>query len=637
MPQPSSTALGTGGSGASGGSGAATNSIVIDLSSMGGLAAGFYGDSDQTVALPNRRILVDDTNTNQLAQGYFNPWMRQGYLSPSVATNLPMTFLSGSPTNVLASVEYDPLGDVIYFAEGDVKASGGSGIYTANENGSVPFSFNNSVLTKATTVFSLGTNVNITDLQVYTLNGLRTLFYSFTYTSSGTLKGGIGATDLTGLLSGATYVDGWFQGTATYNGSDVTNPITTLASTFPFMRLGSNGLMYIFDGSVVHQLDGTVLGGTAGTLTQDIFGIAPQDNIVDAIAFRQLMYLACQSSAVNPRVAPSNGVNYNGNCYVEVWNETVGTSASSTVVTDIIAVPGVKSIQKLYISPTDTLRMICVSANGLTQIREYNGTQFTVLMQLGLGASPQYPDSLTVADALTIWISNDGCLYAHGTVLNQTPEVVAKIGAVVQVGVGSANPEVNLPKAGAIIYGASTESSGVVAGYRQDIQGVTLGYLPQGGSSSAMKIFPFDKGSLRPDGDAAAINQQALIGNIYTGVHFLESSTASFYTGTRFLSQLSTIGFINIFMAASGTDTADTTVQATIRLFFNGSTTQWGAGKTITRHDISVGYKRIEINQPYINTVQLKIEYTTNSTLNDSFDFHPYTAVVYYSPTNTRG
>jgi hypothetical protein len=632
------TGLGTGDSGASGGSGAATNSIVIDMSAMGGLAAGFWGDSDQAVALPQRRILVNDTNTNQLAQGFFNPWMRQGYLSPTVSTLSTMGYVSTPPTLALTSVEYDPAADTIYWGEGGVNASGGSGIFDAAPNGSIP-SFNNTSATRVHTVGAALANVNIIDLQVYTLNGLRTLFYSFGWTASGVQKSGVGATDLTGTLSGSSFIDGWSAGTATYNGSDVTNPITTLKSAAPFLRLGSNGFMYIMDGSWIHLVDGTTIGGTAGTITANVFNISPVDYIVDAIAYRQLMYLACQSSVVDPRTAVGTGVNFRTDCYVTVWTETtVTTNPSTNIVTDIITIPGIKSIQKLYISPTDSLRMICIAANGLTQIREYNGTQFALVCELGVGASPQYADSLTVAENLTMWIANDGTLYGHGMVLGQSPEVLGKIGSIVAPGANNIFPQYNLPHTGAIIYGAATEFGGPTSGYRQDLQGVTISYLNPLNSftSTAVKLYPFDKGTIQLVNGGPTTQQKALAGSVFTGVHFLESSTASFYTGTRFISQLSTVAFINIFHAAGNNNSLATT-SATVNVYFNGSQTAWGSGFNITGLDINKGYRRLEINQPYVNTVQLEVTYNTVTTLSDTFDFHPYVAIVYYSPTNTRG
>lgn len=634
--QPSGGELGSSDSGASGGGGQATNSIVIDLSSMGGLANNFWGDTDQTIPLPQRRILVADTNSNQLAQGYFNPWLRQGYLGPGISSQQPIVFSGTAPTGVLSCVVYDPVAPKVYWGEN------GKHIYTvASVAGAT--ALNCLTFTNAHTVAQpsgSNTGPTIIDMEIYTINGERALFYSFYGTNSGNtnIYGGIGVNAISSAITGS-YVDTWLSGGSFNSSNIVAGTFPGLTSKYPLLRLGLGGILYVLDGSLIWGIDGTITGGAAGTIFNggvNMLGIAPQDQIVDGIAYRGLFYIACQPNSVDPTLAPSSGVNFQANCYVEVWNGTILTSSNSSVVQDIIPVTGIKSIQKLYISPEGNLRMMCVSSNGTTQIREYNGTAFLLISQAGLGAAPMFPDSLTTSDQLTMWTGNDGNIYAHGKVLNQTPEVIAKISQL-YAGVGT-NPETQLQYPGAILYGASVENAGSTSGYRQDVQSLTMALLPNGGTSGVVKMFPFDKGSIQPDSSYGAVTQKALDGQIYTGVHFLESSTASFYTGTRFISQLSTIGFINVFMAAAQGGASNTTY-ATIHVFINGNTTEWGAGagKAVTGADIARGYKRIEMNQPYVNTVQLSIDYATGITLSDSYDFHPYTAIVYYSPTNTRG
>ena len=681
---PQSKGLGTANSGSSGGSGAATNSIVIDMSGIGGLAPNFYGDSDQTSTLPQRRIPTDET---QMVEGFFNPWMRQGYLSPSVSTLNTIT-VENTPDNVFSSTEYDAPNQTIYFGES------GRRIHQCTSLDGTNF----------TLAKLMDSGIIIDDLQIYELGGVRALLYSFqlnavivtpdhtgsiftsssgrfaagtpvTFSTTGSLPTGIsagtvyyigaygdksigsnfniyptqalaivggvgnitfsnnGSGNLTmnsvsgfggigaALLPFGSSQDYWLNGAA-FNTGSVTS-LLNLSNAAHFMRLGYDGYMYIFDGNTVHRLDGSILGGIAGTITKQVYSVLPYEIMTDAICYRQQMFIAVQENSLSNSLINSTVNNYISPCHITIWDMT----NTAGQVKDIISIVGIKTIKKLYISPSGHLRLICVTANSLTQIREYNGSEFLVIKQLGLGAYPQYPDSLIVANNLTMWIANDGTLYGHGNVLENSTEVLAKIGSIIAPETTNYQ-EINLSYAGAIAYGSGNLYS-ATGGYRIDRQGLTIGW--SNGTSSLSRIFPFDVVPIN------GVSQQPLQGNIYTGVHFLESSVASYYTGTRFLSQLSTVGFINIFMASSGTDTQDTTLAATIRIFFNGSTTQWGSGKTITFHDISVGYKRIEVNQPYVNTIQLKIEYATGNNLSDSSDFHPYTAMVYYSPTNTRG
>lgn len=672
-----SSGLGSASSGSSGGGGGASNSIAIDLSTIGGLAPYFFGDQDQTTALEQRRILVNDTNNNQVADGYFNPWLRQGYMSPAVGTLQALSYSGGNPANVLTSSQYDGDTGIGYFAEL------GTNIYTLNGLDSFTLNLTHTV----------DPGLAIDDLEIYEIDGSRTLFY--TYSNSSTLvtfnttghivtaaeghyangtvvqftgtslpaginsttqyfiisstggvtfqvsttfggspviftSNGSGSIVMTGVngLGGCgiydfngTWTDNWITGTAT---NTVINPIN-LTNNSHFLRLGNDGYMYIMDGNAVHRIDGSILGGISGTVTPNVYSVLPYWIITDAVSYRQQMFIAAKDNNTLARTINGSFTadkTYNVNAFVAIWDMT----ATATETKDIITIPGIQSVQKLFITPTGKLRAICVSSNGLTKLMEYDGTQFTLIMHLGLGAAPQFPDALLTTDTLTIWTGNDGNIYGHGPVADDTTEVLAKIGNFFPV--GSTTPKNNIPYAGALMYGGQGSFS-ASSGYRTGKQGLTIAYYDSSTSPKVTRIYPFDKGTIN------GVNQNPMQSDIFTGVHFLESSTASFYTGTRFISQLSTIGFINIFFPAAGSGGA--TVQATVRIYLNGSTTQWGAGKTITRDDIKKGYKRIEMNQPYVNTIQLKFEYPTSSVLSDTTDFHPYQALVYYSPTNTRG
>jgi len=646
------------------------NSVVIDLSSLGGLENGYYGDSDQTSTLPYRKINQNDTT---LAEGYFNPWMRQGYLSPAVATTQSCTF-DNTPAGVMGSGLVDSVNSILYVAERGPYLFSASSLdslsFTLQENvtgatikdmekyildgttaifysysrpsdtvtfnttghvvvGTNGYYNNGTAVTFSVTGGSLPTGVSAnTTYYIVTANGSATFQIStslggsaliFSSNGSGTITmTGVAGLGGVGVYFGGSYHDGWLNG-QTVNSGNLVNPVV-LSNNENFMRQGNDGYMYIFDGNVVHRLDGTVLGGLAGTLTQQVYSVLPNWIITDAAVYRQLMYIAAKDNTTAAPTVATTQSNYNANCFVAVWDMT----ATATETRDIIAVPGIQSIQKLYVSPTGKLRAIAISASGLTKLMEYDGTEFKVLKTMGLGAAPQYPDALTTTDKLAVWTGTDGNIYGHGQVLDNGDEVLAKIGNFASQG---PHPQANIAYAGVMLYSGATAYSGTV-GYRQDRQGFTFSYFDGSNPVKIVRWYPFDKGSIN------SVNQNALAGNIYSGVHFLESSAANFYTGTRFIAQLSTVAFINVFFAA-GTSSGSSTA-ATIRVLINGNSTPWGSF-TVTYDDIAKGYKRLEINQPYVNTVQLKIEYPTGTVLSDAWDFHPYVAIVYYSPTNTRG
>ncbi len=306
-----SGALGGAASGASGGGGDRSNSIVIDLSSMGGLAQGYWGDSDQTTTLPQRKMNI---NENQLAEGFFNPWLRQGYLSPAVSTTQAMSYSGTSPVAVLSATEYDAVNDTLYFSE--------LGGYFYSASGYDGFTLTSRAVHATTTAMV------IDDMQMYELDGVRYLFLSYqlpsdtvTFNTSvphiyGTLAYPAIGTPVTftvsggslptGISAGTTYYiisvgnSGFFNVSATSGGSAVawsTNGSGTITMHGAFgsiagfdlssglysnllggntsgqvnysltnnphlLRLGNDGYMYIFDGNTVHRFDGSVLGGT---------------------------------------------------------------------------------------------------------------------------------------------------------------------------------------------------------------------------------------------------------------------------------------------------------------------------------------------------------------------------------------
>ena len=214
--------------------------------------------------------------------------------------------------------------------------------------------------------------------------------------------------------------------------------------------------------------------------------------------------------------------------------------------------------------------------------------------ELGLGAAPQYPDSLTVAGLLAMWIGTDGSIYAHGQARPKEPEVLAKIGQIKET--GTITPATTIT-AGAILYGGSTK------------QALSLSY--NDGTDTISKFYPFNLGTI------SSVNQNALAGNIYTPV--------------RYLPKLSTVNKIVIY---TNPTSVGTTVEATIKIYFNQSTTAFKT-YSVTRDNMSRGYIDIPINKQYINAIQLEIEYATNITLG-TYTFAPSMAIVVYTPTSTN-
>jgi len=626
--------------------------LVIDISGSKGLGPHFYGDDDQTTSTPASRMAGTD---GQLAEGFFNPFLRYGHLSGAVAT-LGATTFDGTLGAIPSSSIYDAINDDYYFAERGRSIWKGDGLDDTSFD--VSKTLDNSG--------AVGT-----DIEIYQLNGVRKFFYSYqqssttftadastdliavvariangttmTLTTTNSLPGGLSAgttyyavqstavsTKLSSTLGGAAInITSTGAGTHTATGSfgcigvaslpfsdlsqgwlaGQTGSLSTTLST-PF-NLGTNGhkmivaddgFMYVLDGNALHRVDGTVLGGAVGTVSANVLTIPPYMRMVDGIDYRGLLFIAIHQTTLDPTTAAANGSSFSTPAGVYLWDKL--SSINNTK--DFISLPGVKSIQSIYVSPTGSVRIICIASNGIAQIREYDGNTFKIIKQLGLGGAPQYPDGLAVGGLRTYWLATNGAFFAHGVREPGEEEILAKIG---YVKAPSTSPGTNIT-AGAILYGASNTFEGV-GGYRQDRQGFTISYN-DGSGLVIKKFYPHDKGTINSNA------QLTLQGDIYTGKYLLPSD--------------SDVRHIDIY-CHTGTSTGST-VQATVKIYFNGSATAW-ASKTISRDDISRGHKHIPINKQFVNSIQLEIEYPTNSGTGDSFDFTPSTAIVTYDDTTT--
>lgn len=133
--------------------------LTIDITGQKGLSNGYYGNDDQTVANPQTQYLAQP---GQMVDGFFNPFLRDGFLAPAVATTQTMT-TDQSLTKVLSSQIYDELNNNTYFGE------------YANQLFQLQSPENMSLLR----VLNLSSNSVINDLEIYQINGVRKLFYIY--------------------------------------------------------------------------------------------------------------------------------------------------------------------------------------------------------------------------------------------------------------------------------------------------------------------------------------------------------------------------------------------------------------------------------------------------------------------------
>jgi len=422
----------------------------------------------------------------------------------------------------------------------------------------------------------------ITDLEMYQLNGSPKLFY--VYEKSGNME--IGESSVPTFSAN----NNWLT-------ADATGAFTNTVTGDPFMRVSDNGFAYIFQDNNVHKLDGSSAGGATGTVTANVLQFPITFQITDALDYRGKLYILLRQDTVTSWTT-SESV-FTSKVGVYVWDR------SSTVVNsiDFIPINGAKHARNIYVSPSGELRLMVANSDNIGEIRQYNGNTFVPIVETGLKAYPQYRDALTTVSSSTVWLGGDGGIYSHGIIIPGEPERVYQIGKVPDtVAVGGF---------GCIMFGGSNTDS-AVNNEKATKNGLYIFYRTAGAVNKAKEWDIYGTGA---DGVVALAEQ----GDIYSLV--------------KFLPQMSTVNYIDVYMAVLNTSGSATA--GTIKIYFNQSTSAW-ASKIITRDDISKGYIRLEVDKPYINTIQLEIEFNSTITIGEN-DFAPSIAIVDYTPTTTKG
>lgn len=129
--------------------------LQIDISGRRGLVERHQGDVKDTTSQPNLRYLGEP---GQFAEGIFDPIKKYGYLNPA---NNVHTNLTGTIADNIISIQYDPEGDVAYFAENGeniLKLDGLDDISLAN-------------------YLSIESGSTIKDMVLYEVNGKKALAY----------------------------------------------------------------------------------------------------------------------------------------------------------------------------------------------------------------------------------------------------------------------------------------------------------------------------------------------------------------------------------------------------------------------------------------------------------------------------
>lgn len=543
------------------------------MSGRKGLARKFAGDIVNATGSPQYRYLAND---GEMVQGEFNPIRQYGFLAPIPGAFTTVTENDGtySFTNELRATIYDEVNNLMFCAENGNLIWDGSAGGNLSSHGNVI-----DLITAAATT-------KTTDLEIYQINGVKTLFASHT-------KSGGGDIAITSIVSNPSF----YSSNATWLSGTVAGAIKTGETNDVFMRTADNGYMYIFDGNAIHKLNGKSAaqdpadsGGTNGTLTSNIVVFPTGFILTDAIDWRGNFYCAVQTGIQSGLTSSSFSTTSSESriCGVYVWNKQ--TAIGSSV--DFIPMRGVKDIRKLYITQGGELRAIVISSQRLVQIRKYNGSSFEVMIELGTLAFPNYRDSVGQMGQFTVWFGYDGIIYAHGKIAPGEDDGLYILGdTTATVGASASN--------GAIII---LDNNATATTPRDAI---LWSSKTNAGTMYNRYLYPHSTGTA------------PLAGNVYAPV--------------KMLPKLSTINYVNVFCSPTASSAA--TAIATVKIFTNMSTTAWKT-HTVTMAQASRGYINIPIQKPFCNSIQIEVVWDTGNTIGTS-DFLPMYAEIDFTPTDT--
>lgn len=530
----------------------------INLSGIEGLAPRFWGELTNAPAVPTDKILG---GSSQMASGIYNPFKKLGYLSPASTTSTRNTTSSGTVDAIIGSTLYDLTNDDYYFAER------GQQIWRLD-------GFTDTTLTQALDLGATGTPV-IMDLTDYQVNGVRKMFV--TYETAGNMEVAISAFPYNSAADDLTWLS------ATVSGA-FSNGLTGDA----FMRIADNGFAYLFQDNNVHKIDGTINGGANGTVSANVLQFPIFFSIVDAVDYRGNMFIATHQNTEDIRGTGTTDPTGTEQVGVYIWDRLTTVLRTS----DFIPMAGATEIRKLFVSQKGTLRAIVTNTSQVTEVREFDGSNFVTLTEAGRNAGPKYADSLSVTSEAAVWQGMDGYIYAYGYPYPGLSEGLFIISDALLNGTPSAVLIDNL---------GGTHST------------IRLGSF--NGSTYAVSLIHLNTATTTGGGTVAKQAQ----GDVFTLV--------------KYLPQMSTVNFIEMYMSPSGS--GGSTTAATIKIYFNQSSTAW-ASKTVTYDDVKKGYVRFEIDKPYINSIQIETEYSTANSVSVS-EYTPSMAIVDYTPTTTRG
>ncbi|HEC65257.1 MAG TPA: hypothetical protein ENI23_08185 [bacterium] len=531
--------------------------ITIDLSGIGGLGPRFYGEKQRSTRINMKRIGKD----TMYADGTVNPIRELGYLGP--ASNTTGAIASG-PSAVIGSTITDlitvpgtPKG---YFFERGTKLHELNSFTTVTLNTGDDFAHTISGATG-------------TDLEIYTVNNVRKMFYS--YQKSG--GGNIGIWDFA-----STFDDDWLENAAA-------SGFKTGATADVRMIVADNGFMYILDGASVHKIDGGATGGANGTATQNVLIFPSPFQCVDAIDLRGKMWIATIKSTTSIYQATASLGTVSNFCGVYIWDR----KSTQVNFTDFIPIDAVREIRSIFVFG-GVPHCFTISNANYTQLRRWNGTEFKVVRELPRNAFPEFHDSIHVAEEVVYWFGYDGKHYAYGKSDPLLDPAVYRIGDLTS----HVTAEKTFTYGGAILGAEIADLQFITSIVDSGPNYLLKRWYPH--SNTAIAAFPH---------------------------------TGNFYSLVKSIPPMSTVKSITLVWPKTASSASSTT-ELTAKLYFNGSATSWGS-TTVTRNDGREGYKYIKVGERYVHSIQIELEYNPSSGLSDTNTIHPQYALIEYNTPKT--
>jgi len=522
---------------------------TIDLSGIGGLAPRWQGDRFSSVANWQDRILG---NSNMYADGVVNPLSKYGYVTGAVNTFATIT---GALTQVASATIVDTFNT-------DTNADA----YIFDRGSSVWRLSTLSDTSLEDIIVTFGAEG--TDLEIYTINGVKKLFFSYK------LAGG-GDIGISPLPYVDTSDDDWLSTAAS-------GAFHTGATNNTRMIVADNGFMYVLDGSAVHKIDGTTDGGANGTATANVLLFPATFSLIDAIDLRGQMWIALMRTSRDIFAGTLNVAKYSEFTGVYIWDR----QSTKVDMTDFITIEGVKEVRTI-IGFRGIPWVFTVSADGHTQLRKYTGTEFSIVCELGLTDYPRYHDSVSVTDDFIIWTANNGNVFMYGKIDYSAQDALYKIGDLT-----SATPDGETFQFAGAMLPMGTQYSG------------TTGFENEGISYYM---------SFETDTSPYFYTRRWVPYMAYYEGNGQFPHAGNFKSMVKLLPKLSHVKSVTLFYPKTNTGSGSTEV-LDVDLYFNQSRTSWGT-KTLTRDDGVRGYKFISIGEPNVNSIQLGLTWKTNNGL----------------------